>query len=386
MRALKLLVVTGMSLALSCGDDDKTPGDDDAGSEESDAGDDSPMDADIELDAGQDAGDEDTGAVDASAEAGFDGGDPMSPEVIKRGAYLANVIYPCTGCHSPRNDPSKAFGGVDCWTDTLPNDPTMGCLSTKNLTNHETGLKNVSDAELMDLILKGLRPDGKYLHPQMPYSLLGNMRMEDAFALVAYLRKLTPVDHMVAANQAPFNVQPSMAAERWPDSLIPSPRPDYADQAAALRGRYLAGSVGSCMDCHTPRNTEGQPIKEKAFQGGRRFTSSTVPDPYFSPNLTPHATGIAGYTIDDIVRAIKQGDDPNQAGTKLCTPMPSGPMGAFGMMTDADARDIAHYLLSLPPAENMISNDCRPAAPDGGTTDGGIGDAGSDAGADAGVH
>jgi hypothetical protein len=140
------------------------------------------------------------------------------------------------------------------------------------------------------------------------------------------------------------------------------------------------------MDCHTARDANNAPIKAKAFQGGRRFTTASVADPYFSPNLTPHATGIADYSVDDIVRAIKRGEDKNQGYSKLCPPMPSGPMGAYGGISDADARDIAHYLLSLPPVENMIAVDCQLPPADAGVADGGAGDAGSDAGADSGAH
>jgi mono/diheme cytochrome c family protein len=383
------MTVMGMSLLASCGDSDSPPSANDAGVEHADGGDEpvALMDAAVELDADQDDGGDDTEvASDAGLDAGFDAGNAMDPAVIERGRYLTTNVFPCGSCHTSRSEPTKIFAGADCWTDTLPNDPNMGCLSTKNLTNHETGIKNLSLAEMMDLILKGQRPDGKYLHPQMPYSLLGNMREGDAFAMIAYLRSLPAIDHMVSANQAPFNVQPSTPAERWPDALIPAPRPDYPEQSAALNGRYLAGSLGGCMDCHTPRNTDNTPIKNKAFQGGRRFTTGSVPDAYFSPNLTPHATGIAGYSVDDIVRAIKRGEDPNQGYSKLCPPMPSGPMGAYGMMSDADARDIAHYLLSLAPVENMIAVDCQLPAPDAGMPDGGAGDAGSDAGADAGAH
>jgi hypothetical protein len=72
----------------------------------------------------------------------------------------------------------------------------------------------------------------------------------------------------------------------------------------------------------------------------------------YSRNLTPHETGLAGWTKEDIVTAIKEG--VNRDNVPLCPPMPAGPMGAFGGMTDEDATDIAAFLLSLEPAENEI--------------------------------
>jgi hypothetical protein len=45
--------------------------------------------------------------------------------------------------------------------------------------------------------------------------------------------------------------------------------------------------------------------------------------------------------------------------------MPAGPAGAFAGISDADARDIAHYLLSLEPADNALPNGCQqPMLPD----------------------
>jgi hypothetical protein len=83
----------------------------------------------------------------------------------------------------------------------------------------------------------------------------------------------------------------------------------------------------------------------------------------YSANLTPHATGILGYDVAALVRVIKQGIDRH--GSRLCPPMPAGPADSFGGMSDADARDIAHYLLSLPPGENAIPNGCQvPSLPE----------------------
>jgi mono/diheme cytochrome c family protein len=254
------------------------------------------------------------------------------------------------------------------------------------LTNHETGLKNRTDAEIKDMILSGRRPDGKFLHPIMPYWVLGNMNAADADAIVAYLRTVPAVEHTVTGAQPPFQNAPE--TPRWPEAQIPRPRGDYADQAAANRGRYLAGNIGACMECHTPQE-DGAPIVTRAFQGGRGFPRALLglppvfPEVIYTANLTPHATGIEGYTVEDLVRALKHGEDKNQGGAPLCPPMPAGPEGVFKDLTDSDARDIAHYLLSLEPAANAIPNDCLPpgflpdgrrveaGAPDGGTPEGG---------------
>jgi mono/diheme cytochrome c family protein len=292
---------------------------------------------------------------------------PVSPE--ERGRYLVWHVAACIDCHSPRLtphgkfDPARTLSGNDCFIDVVPTDPAAGCLATANLTNHESGLKNRTDAQIKRMIVEGVRPDGRALHPFMPYPFLANMRDEDVDAVIAYLRTVPGVDHTVARSQAPF-LAPKQPAPRVPDAVIPQPRPDYPEREAALRGRYLAGSVGTCLNCHTPRGPKG-PDFERAFQGGLKFDrqglglGTEYPELIHSANLTPHATGIAEYSVADVVRAVKHGIDKHQPDTSLCPPMPAGPSDAFGGMTDADASDIGHYLLSLPPGDHPLP-DCRP--------------------------
>lgn len=293
-------------------------------------------------------------------------------ERVARGKYLVENVAACGDCHTPRKsdgspDASKLLSGIECFADADPMNDELGCLSSRNLTNHETGLKNRTDAEIKDMFMKGERPDEKALHPVMPYWVLGNMSDSDANAIVAYLRTVPGVDHMLPMNQAPF-LPPAAPAQRFPAALIPMPRADYTDQAAALRGRYLAGNVGICMDCHTARDEMQRPIVSKAFQGGDRFGRAELglpaemfPEAIYSANLTPHKTGIEGWSVEDVVRALKQGLDKD--GMPLCPPMPAGPMQAFGGLTDADATDIGHYLLSLEPADNARIADCHVGQP-----------------------
>jgi mono/diheme cytochrome c family protein len=288
--------------------------------------------------------------------------------MVARGRYLVAHVAACAECHSPHGadgapDPARWLSGIDCFADVAPDDPATGCISSANLTNHETGLKNRTDEQIKDMFLRGERPDGRALHPFMPYAYFGNMRDADADAIVAYLRTVPGVDHTATANQPPF-LTPPRPAPRVPEAMIPMPRADYPQRDAALRGRYLAGEIGVCLDCHTPRGEKG-PLFDRAFQGGMKFDRALLRLPagyseiIYSANLTPHETGIRDYSVEDVVRALKHGEDRNQGGQPLCPPMPAGPRRSFGGMTDADARDIGHYLLSLPPAEHAIPVDCR---------------------------
>ena len=291
---------------------------------------------------------------------------------LERGRYLVEHAAGCPHCHSPKDsgggyDRARWLSGVDCYVDVILPDPNAGCLSTRNLTNHATGLKNRSDQEIKNMISKGVRPDGKALHPFMPYPYYGNMHAEDVDAIVAYLRTVPGVERTARPSQPPF-VAPPAPAPTIEAKLFPMPRAAYAEHAAALRGRYLATSVSVCVSCHTPREN-GKVALDKAFQGGMSFPGASLgaqgayPEQIYSSNITPHATGIAEHSIADVVRAIKHGVD--RAGRGICPPMPAGPSQPFGGITDRDAQDIAHYLFSLAPIDNTVPNDCYAPPPSG---------------------
>jgi mono/diheme cytochrome c family protein len=350
MRSLSIAILAAtVTLGAACKDDDDG---------------DSARDASTPADAGGVF----DGGIDAAVGAA-NGGALTGAALLERGRYLVDNVGACGDCHTPRlpsgaPDMARYLAGNSCFADAVPGDPQVGCLATRNLTHHETGLKNRSDREIKDMFLEGLRPDGKALLPMMPYYVLGNMSDQDADAIVAYLRTVAPVDNQIAPSQPPFTTPPA-PAPRLADALIPRPLASYPDQQAALRGRYLAGSVGVCLECHTPRDASDGLVTSKLFQGGNAFPAALLglppgfPEVVYSSNITPHANGIADRTVEDIVAAIKRGEDKDQ-GSPLCAPMPSGPMGPFAGITDQDARDIAHYLLSIAPGDNLVAQDCQP--------------------------
>ena len=114
----------------------------------------------------------------------------------------------------------------------------------------------------------------------------------------------------------------------------------------------------------------------KFFQGGEDFGSffaGTFNIHPVSLNLTSDpTTGLGDWMPGDIVTELKTGIDKD--GNGICPPMPVGPLGAYGGLTDGDALDIANYIKSLPPAVNYIADMCTfpPSPPsDAGTSDGG---------------
>jgi mono/diheme cytochrome c family protein len=270
-----------------------------------------------------------------------------------RGQYLAGVLN-CGGCHTPLlngvADNTKRLSGRDCAT------PAGDCLSSGNLTNDVTGIKNFTDQQIVDAFRTGKFPstqDGGvlYLFDNMPYYNYANLSDEDAAAIVAYLRAIPPISHTVAPLAGRFVTRPS-AAESAPVLLAALPSATPAS-ASATKGKYLASLA--CFACHTvPATADGGALMPKrrdaakAYQGGiaQMITGDAGTAMFSSANLTPDMTGLKDWTKDQIVAAIKTAKD--RMGKTFCAPM-----RANAAITDEDALSIADYLLGIPPVASM---------------------------------
>lgn len=319
--------------------------------------------------------DGDGGAIDAATVADASGTIDAAPpdagiDLVARGEYLVDHILVCGDCHTPRletgaPDVDNYLAGNDCFIDlSPPADNGEGCLPTPNLTDHATGLANRTDEQIQTMFLDGVRPNDEALIPVMPYYQFHNLTTQDADAVVAYLRTVPGVDHAVPNPETGWQ-RPPAAVPNIDMTDVPEPAdtedPDYD---SAVRGRYLAAI--SCLECHTPHQMvaeEPPVVMDDAFAGGEEFPlppGFTV-DAVISPNITPHANGISGWTAEDITTVLQMGTDPDEG--PICPPMPAGPMAAFGGLTSEDATDIAHYLLSIPADDNDpgIVEECAPA-------------------------
>ena len=295
------------------------------------------------------------------------------PNAAERGQYIMNVLGACTFCHSPllpngMRDPSKLFAGVDCFFDAdsmtgIDNGNGMGCISTRNLTNHSTGLMNATSQQIKDAFRNGKRTDGKNIAPVMPYWVFHNMTDEDADAIVAYLRTVPGVDHTVRANEPPWSmfndgtIPPVPFVD--PTADIPLPRGGVNNQSA-MRGRYLSGMAGLCIDCHTPE--AGPPGSlpldfSRTYAGGRIFPKEALGliDPSFpalimTRNLTSDATGLMGWSRDQIKNAIAKGKD--REGLSVCAATHGAVISPYAALEPQDLDDIAEYIFQLPPVVN----------------------------------
>jgi mono/diheme cytochrome c family protein len=134
-------------------------------------------------------------------------------------------------------------------------------------------------------------------------------------------------------------------------SCMPASKPAGTAVAAKedplVRGKRLVYTSG-CVDCHTPGSLYGMPDTTRLLSGSELGWQG----PWgvsFPRNLTPDSTGLAAWSEDDIVKALRTGTRPN--GTVLLPPMP---WPSYAWLTDDDAHAIAAYLKSLPPVKYMM--------------------------------
>ena len=328
--------------------------------------------------AGTDGGDGSAGIDGGGGSAGTDGGQTKQ----QRGEYLVKHVGACPDCHTPRKadgspDLAKFLAGNPTFADIAPNDDAggIGMVPSRNITpDTTTGIGSWTDAEIKAAFLDGMsKRTGAPLFPIMPYYVLHNMTPEDADAIVAYLRSVPPINNAIAPRQDlgfPF----TQAAQPVPVASIPNTTlaTTDANYARAQNGKYLAGHIGICMECHTKDVQAAVPIDTtRLFQGNREFQAVEFglppgfPAIIFSRNLTPTANGIQGWTAQAVADAIRLGVDKD--GVPICPPMPAGPGQAFGGITPSDALDIGHYLTTLPPVDNGVIPNCTPPRPDAST-------------------
>jgi len=108
---------------------------------------------------------------------------------IARGKYIVDGVAMCGMCHTPRNDSGdidrgRWLDGAALWL--LPAHPVEDWpLKAPRIA----GSPPASDEEMVRLLTTGIWKTGTYLRPPMPQF---RMSKEDADAVIAYLRSLTP--------------------------------------------------------------------------------------------------------------------------------------------------------------------------------------------------
>jgi hypothetical protein len=107
-------------------------------------------------------------------------------------------------------------------------------------------------------------------------------------------------------------------------------------QGNADHGRYIVTHVAMCIECHSPRDDEGNIL------AGHEFLGASLP---FTPpsgwaQRVPRNRGLLGYDDELAMRLLTQGAI-GRHGEQLKLPMPRF------RMTQADAADVIAFMRSL---------------------------------------
>ncbi len=264
-------------------------------------------------------------------------------DLVARGQYLFALAGGCA-CHTvPEGTPhvgGRAF--------PIP----FGKVYSTNITqDKETGLGGWTDQQILDSMVKGIRPDGSRILPVMPYEAYAGMIAEDLKALIAYLRTLKPVKKATPPLETWVPFFRSLATPVWLKLFGRFASPSAQAPASGIeRGRYLVNHVALCGDCHTPRNSLGVPNRSLYLAGASKKIGPLGEE---VPNITPDKeTGIGSWGRDDIAYLLQNGIKPDLDNVQGL--MAEVIEGGYKKLTKEDALAIADYLKSIPPITNKI--------------------------------
>lgn len=118
--------------------------------------------------------------------------DPDRSEGWNRGAYLVEALAHCAECHTPRN----WLGALlrDAWLAGNPDGPEGDPVP--NITPHESGIGEWSNAEIEEYLASGMDPEGDFAGGAMVDVVddgTAHLTDQDRAAIAQYLKSLPPI-------------------------------------------------------------------------------------------------------------------------------------------------------------------------------------------------
>lgn len=119
-----------------------------------------------------------------------------------------------------------------------------------------------------------------------------------------------------------------------------------ANELVALVGSAERGAAvfhaGGCASCHSAPKAEGE--ERLRLGGGRTFASPF--GTFVAPNISPHESGIGGWTTEEFVTAMLHGTSPE--GEHY---YPAFPYVSYAKASVGDMVDLKAFMDALPPVE-----------------------------------
>ena len=108
---------------------------------------------------------------------------------VAHGKYLVGEVAKCTECHTPRDSAGNLkndllLQGAPIWIKPVAPIPNWADQAPPL-----AGIPSFTDAQMENVLEKGIGPNGETLRPPMH---IYHMHRDDALAIIAYLKSLTP--------------------------------------------------------------------------------------------------------------------------------------------------------------------------------------------------
>lgn len=263
----------------------------------------------------------------------------------EKGAYLMTAAG-CVGCHTTKQN--REAGKLVSGGRALKT--PFGLFYSPNITPDPThGLGNWTEADFIEAMRNGERPDGDHLLPVFPYTSFTQMTDDDMKDLWAYMKTLPAYDDPNIPHGAPFIFRMRFTLGPWKminfDPGAFKPDPGKSDEWN--RGAYLVDALGHCGECHTPRNIMGG-LKSDMYLAG----NTDGPDGEAIPNITmDKETGIGNWTADDLDTLFTIGmmPDGDFAGSEMVEVIEN-----TSKLTPQDRKALITYLMSTQPIYNKL--------------------------------
>jgi mono/diheme cytochrome c family protein len=243
---------------------------------------------------------------------------------IARGKRLVDSRIGCNGCHG------QDFGGR-----LIIDISIVGHWVAPNLT---TGIgsrtRGYTSSDWDRAVRHAVRKTGQ--SSSMPSEEFVNLSDHELSDVVAYIRSMPPVDR----DLGPVRIGPVFAfltatdPKTLPAFYIEHDKPHAVEPPASTVPSVELGQHISqvCRGCHGP-----------TLSGGKVAGDPNMP---IVANITPHETGLKGWTEADFFRALREGR--RKDGTAIVEQMP---WRAYGQMSDTELKGLWAYLQTVPAIE-----------------------------------
>jgi mono/diheme cytochrome c family protein len=242
---------------------------------------------------------------------------------IARGEYLVKTRVSCAACHGP-----------DLGGHVLINAALVGYWAPPNLTGGAGSVtRGFTAADWDRAVRHGVRRGGQ--SSSMPSIEFVNLSDHELSDIVAYIQSLPPVDRdMKGVRIGPlFSYVVAFGADTLLAFSLDHQKPHAVEPPVEAASVELGSHIAQvCKGCHGPQ-----------LSGGKVAGDPNMP---IVANITPHQTGLAGWTEADFIRALREGK--RKDGSDI---LPQMPWKVYGQMNDVELKALWAYLQTVPPVE-----------------------------------